>query len=125
MLMSSSPKIQPITKQNHSLISFSAKGSLAFVSSIQLSKRWEFVARASSATDSESSKSEGEGGGGGGGGGRELKFEEYEVEIEKPYGLKFAKGRDGSTYIDAIFPGGAADKAGVFSVGDKSNCCQA
>lgn len=108
------PRIQPITKQNYSLISFSSKGSLAFVSSIQLSKRREFVARASSATESESSKSEG-----GGGGGEDVKFEEYEVEIEKPYGLKFAKGRDGSTYIDAIFPGGAADKAGVFSVGDK------
>ncbi|ONK74318.1 uncharacterized protein A4U43_C03F5010 [Asparagus officinalis] len=109
------PRIQSITKQNHSLISFSSKGSLAFVSTIQLSKRWEFVARASSATESESSKSEGEGGGGG----EEVKFEEYEVEIEKPYGLKFAKGRDGSTYIDAILPGGAADEAGVFSVGDK------
>ncbi|KAE8713832.1 hypothetical protein F3Y22_tig00110204pilonHSYRG00048 [Hibiscus syriacus] len=45
--------------------------------------------------------------------------EEYEVEIEQPYGLKFRKGRDGGTYIDAILPGGAADKAGVFTVGDR------
>ncbi|KAM7256534.1 hypothetical protein ACFE04_012275 [Oxalis oulophora] len=46
-------------------------------------------------------------------------YEEYEVEIEKPYGLKFAKGGDGATYIDAIAPGGAADKTGMFTVGDK------
>nr|GEW07104.1 hypothetical protein [Tanacetum cinerariifolium] len=36
-----------------------------------------------------------------------------------PYGLKFAKGRDGATYIDAIAPGGSADKTKMFSVGDK------
>lgn len=41
------------------------------------------------------------------------------MEIEQPFGLKFAKGRDGGTYIDAIAPGGSADKAGVFNVGDK------
>lgn len=28
-----------------------------------------------------------------------------EVEVEQPYGLKFRKGRDGWTYIDAILPG--------------------
>ncbi|XP_022730883.1 protein MET1, chloroplastic isoform X2 [Durio zibethinus] len=49
----------------------------------------------------------------------EEQYEEYEVEIEQPYGLKFRKGRDGGTYVDAILPGGAADKAGVFTVGDK------
>lgn len=49
----------------------------------------------------------------------EEKYEEYEVEIEQPYGLKFAKGRDGGTYIDAIAPGGSADKTGMFQVGDK------
>ncbi|KAL2929743.1 Protein MET1 chloroplastic [Bienertia sinuspersici] len=43
----------------------------------------------------------------------------YEVEIEQPYGLKFAKGRDGATYIDGIAPGLAADKTGKFTVGDK------
>ncbi|XP_048491606.1 protein MET1, chloroplastic-like [Beta vulgaris subsp. vulgaris] len=32
---------------------------------------------------------------------------------------KFAKGRDGATYIDAITPGFSADKTGKFSVGDK------
>ncbi|XWS73365.1 hypothetical protein CRYUN_Cryun02cG0121700 [Craigia yunnanensis] len=49
----------------------------------------------------------------------EEQYEEYEVEIEQPYGLKFRKGRDGGTYIDAILPGGAADKTEVFTVGDK------
>lgn len=51
--------------------------------------------------------------------GGEEEQEEYEVELEKPYGLKFAKGRDGGIYIDAIAPGGLADKSGVFTVGDK------
>lgn len=69
-----------------------------------------FAVRASPATESQPSKSEGEG---------EEKFEEYEVEIEKPYGLRFTKGRNGGTYIDAIAPGSSADKAGVFSVGDR------
>ena len=41
------------------------------------------------------------------------------MELEQPYGLKFAKGRDGGTYIDAIAPGGFADKTGLFTVGDK------
>lgn len=49
----------------------------------------------------------------------EDKYEEYEVEIIQPYGLKFTKGRDGGTYIDAIAPGGFADKTGKFTVGDK------
>lgn len=49
----------------------------------------------------------------------EERYEEYEVEIEQPYGLKFAKGRDGGTYIDAIAPGGSADKTKMFSVGDR------
>ncbi|KAK1429049.1 hypothetical protein QVD17_11248 [Tagetes erecta] len=49
----------------------------------------------------------------------EEKDEEYEVEIEQPYGLKFAKGRDGGTYIDAIAPGGSADKTNMFAVGDR------
>lgn len=46
-------------------------------------------------------------------------YEEYEVELDQPYGLKFVKGRDGGTYIDAIAPGGSADKTGAFTVGDK------
>ena len=49
----------------------------------------------------------------------EEKYEEYEVEIEQPFGLKFAKGRDGGTYIDAIAPGGSADKTKMFTVGDR------
>ncbi|PIN18636.1 hypothetical protein CDL12_08696 [Handroanthus impetiginosus] len=49
----------------------------------------------------------------------EEKFEEYEVELVQPYGLRFTKGRDGGTYIDAIAPGGSADKTGMFSVGDR------
>ncbi|KAF5797382.1 putative PDZ domain, tetratricopeptide-like helical domain superfamily, PDZ superfamily [Helianthus annuus] len=49
----------------------------------------------------------------------EEKYEEYEVEIEQPFGLKFAKGRDGGTYIDAIAPGGSADKTNMFTVGDR------
>jgi len=49
----------------------------------------------------------------------EQEYEEYEVVLEKPYGLKFVKGRDGGTYIDAIAPGLSADKTGMFTVGDK------
>eukprot|EP01018_Ginkgo_biloba_P023297 Gb_30399 [translate_table: standard] len=46
-------------------------------------------------------------------------YEEYEVELEKPIGLKFYKGADRGTYIDAIAPGGNADKSKMFQVGDK------
>ncbi|KQK20702.1 protein MET1, chloroplastic [Brachypodium distachyon] len=70
------------------------------------------VARASSAQAEPKS-------GGGDGGGGEDPYEEYEVEILKPYGIKFAKGRDGGTYIEAIFPGSSADQTGKFTVGDK------
>jgi hypothetical protein len=45
--------------------------------------------------------------------------ETYEVELEKPWGLRFYKGADGGTYIDAIAPGGSADRAGVFTPGDR------
>lgn len=103
-------RVKPVTKHNLSFTRYVSFGeSLA-----SISKRSRYVARASSATESQPSKPEG-----GGDEEEEVKFEEYEVEIEKPYGLKFAKGRDGGTYIDAIFPGGSADKAGVFSVGDR------
>ncbi|XP_042959680.1 protein MET1, chloroplastic-like isoform X4 [Carya illinoinensis] len=51
--------------------------------------------------------------------GDEEQYEEYEVELLQPYGLKFTKGRDGGTYIDAIASGGSADKSGMFTVGDK------
>ncbi|EFJ07567.1 hypothetical protein SELMODRAFT_448423 [Selaginella moellendorffii] len=43
----------------------------------------------------------------------------YEVEIEKPYGIKFYKGTDGGTYIDALAPGGSAAKTKMFQPGDK------
>ncbi|XP_010276393.1 PREDICTED: uncharacterized protein LOC104611152 [Nelumbo nucifera] len=80
----------------------------------QLRKPSILVVKAS-ATESEPSKADG----GGEGGEAEEQYEEYEVEIEQPYGLKFVKGRDGGTYIDAIAPGGTADKTGMFAVGDK------
>ncbi|XP_020210941.1 protein MET1, chloroplastic [Cajanus cajan] len=76
-----------------------------------LSRPLLFAVKASSEVGSEASKQESEG--------EEEEYEEYEVELEQPFGLKFAKGRDGGTYIDAIAPGGSADKAGVFTVGDK------
>jgi hypothetical protein len=69
-----------------------------------------------SETESQTSKSES---GSEGGQGDDEQYEEYEVELLQPYGLKFAKGRDGGTYIDAIAPGGSADNSGVFTVGDK------
>ncbi|KAF8749741.1 hypothetical protein HU200_012560 [Digitaria exilis] len=72
------------------------------------------VVRASSETKAEAETKSGEGEEE-----EERPYEEYEVTIEKPYGLKFAKGRDGGTYIQAIFPDGAADRTGQFTVGDK------
>lgn len=76
--------------------------------------KWSNVVtvRASSETESSTSASESSEGG-------KAEYEEYEVEIEQPYGLKFAKGRDGGTYIDAIATGGSADKTGMFTVGDR------
>jgi len=79
-----------------------------------LSKPFLFVVKASSGVGSEASKEDSEKGEG-----EKEPYEEYEVEIDQPYGIKFVKGRDGGTYIDAIAPGGSADKAGVFTVGDK------
>ncbi|XP_034219820.1 protein MET1, chloroplastic isoform X2 [Prunus dulcis] len=81
----------------------------------QLVKLSIFVVKASE-TESQTSKPAAESGSEEGG---EEAFEEYEVEVVQPYGLKFAKGRDGGTYIDAIAAGGSADKTGKFSVGDK------
>ncbi|RLN33288.1 uncharacterized protein C2845_PM03G20910 [Panicum miliaceum] len=72
------------------------------------------VVRASSEAKAEAEAKPAEGGGG-----EERPYEEYEVTIEKPYGLKFSKGRDGGTYVEAILPGAAADKTGQFTVGDK------
>lgn len=89
---------------------FSSRNSFSCsFSNTQFSKPFLFVVKASSDVGSEAPK-EGE---------EEEPYEEYEVEIDQPYGIKFVKGRDGGTYIDAIAPGGSADKAGVFTVGDK------
>jgi hypothetical protein len=41
------------------------------------------------------------------------------AELEKPFGLRFYKGSDGGTYIDAIAPGGSADKTKLFTPGDR------
>ncbi|MBA0750827.1 hypothetical protein Gogos_002212 [Gossypium gossypioides] len=90
----------------HVGVRFNSKCSSSFCSGKEQLKPWILVAKAS---EGESQTTEQE----------EQQYEEYEVEIEQPYGLKFRKGRDGGTYIDAIQPGGAADKAGVFTVGDK------
>ncbi|KAJ7231257.1 hypothetical protein O6H91_Y457600 [Diphasiastrum complanatum] len=46
-------------------------------------------------------------------------YEEYEVELEKPVGLRFYKGSDGGTYIDVIAPGGSAARTNMFQPGDK------
>ncbi|KAL3688538.1 hypothetical protein R1sor_014847 [Riccia sorocarpa] len=45
--------------------------------------------------------------------------EYYEVELEKPFGIKFYKGRDGGVYIDQIFPGSNADETKMFTPGDR------
>ncbi|KAF0907867.1 hypothetical protein E2562_022271 [Oryza meyeriana var. granulata] len=85
-------------------------------------RRMFAVARASSSSSSAQTEPKSEGGEGGSEAaaeGEEQPYEEYEVEILKPYGLKFAKGRDGGTYIEAILPGAAADQTGKFTVGDK------
>ena len=70
------------------------------------------------ASETESQTSEQESGSEGGDEDQE-QYEEYEVELVQPYGLKFVKGPDGGTYIDAIGQGGSADKTGKFTVGDK------
>jgi len=46
-------------------------------------------------------------------------IEVYEVELEKPFGIKFYKGSDGGTYIDAIAAGGSADKTKMLTPGDR------
>ncbi|CAD6226618.1 unnamed protein product [Miscanthus lutarioriparius] len=76
------------------------------------------VVRASSEAKAAAETKSG-GSGGEGAEEEERPYEEYEVTIQKPYGLKFTKGRDGGTYIEAIQPGGAADVTGQFEVGDK------
>ena len=45
--------------------------------------------------------------------------DEYEVELDRPYGIKFYKGEDGGTYVDALAAGQAAFRTGVIQEGDK------
>ena len=45
--------------------------------------------------------------------------DEYEVELDRPYGIKFYKGEDGGTYVDALAAGQAAYRSGVIQEGDK------
>ncbi|KAL5198678.1 hypothetical protein ABZP36_002190 [Zizania latifolia] len=49
----------------------------------------------------------------------EQSYEEYGVEILKLYGLKFAKGYDGVTYIKVILLGASTDQTDKFTVSDK------
>ncbi|GLT82457.1 hypothetical protein SLE2022_008250 [Rubroshorea leprosula] len=102
------------TKRFPSKSSSISSSSLSFCNT-QLLKQSALIVKASE-TESQTSKPET---GSEGGGEGEEQYEEYEVEIVQPYGLKFRKGRDGRTYIDAIAPGGSADKTGLFTVGDK------
>ncbi|KAK7369220.1 hypothetical protein VNO80_11255 [Phaseolus coccineus] len=106
-LFSSSTKFFSSRSPSYSGVSFCFSNTL-------LSRPLLFAVKASSGVGSEASKQESDKSEE-----EEEPYEEYEVEIEQPFGIKFAKGRDGGTYIDAIAPGGSADKAGVFTVGDK------
>ncbi|XP_010462396.1 PREDICTED: uncharacterized protein LOC104742986 isoform X1 [Camelina sativa] len=114
------------TKQNPSLIThssfISAKSLFLSNNSTSLCNTHVVKRRnlALKASETESTaKTEAGDGGEGEGEGEEEKYETYEIEVEQPYGLKFRKGRDGGTYIDAILPGGSADKTGKFTVGDR------
>ncbi|KAJ4971069.1 hypothetical protein NE237_004168 [Protea cynaroides] len=108
------PKLYFSKNPNHSFLD-----SPVYICSSRFVTPSNLISKAS-ATESESSKSESEGKGAGGGEEEEEeKYEVYEVELEQPYGLKFVKGRNGATYIDAIASGGSADKTGKFTVGDK------
>lgn len=72
---------------------------------VEIGERHGFVGvKASSAEPAVSASAEGE---------------IYEVELDKPYGLKFYKGVDGSVYIDALAVGSSAAKLGKITEGDK------
>lgn len=114
----SSPSLPRTNKQNPLLLSinqnkqqplFKNHAVYTISSNTQLPKSCLWVVKASETESPATESSDKE----------EEKYEEYEVEIEKPYGLKFVKGRDGGTYIDAIAPGGSADQTNMFTVGDK------
>lgn len=81
-----------------------------FLNNIHLVKSGVLMVKASESSESQSTESSAS----------EAEREDYyEVELVQPYGLKFVKGRNGGTYIDAIAPGGSADSTGLFTVGDK------
>lgn len=115
------PRSRNLTNKHNSLVSLSSYNnsttqvkthsiSTCFCKKAHLAKGGVWKVRALDETQTtKSSESEG---------GKE-EYEEYEVEIVQPYGLRFFKGRDGGTYIDAIAPGGFADQTKMFTVGDK------
>ncbi|GMQ00552.1 hypothetical protein CsSME_00047594 [Camellia sinensis var. sinensis] len=108
--LSLSPQFVKSVSRNLSFLS----NSISFCNTFHLEKPTSILMVRASETEAKtsSSKSESEGE-------KEDEAEEYEVELVQPYGLKFRKGRDGGTYIDAIGVGGSADKSGMFTVGDK------
>ncbi|KAL9329510.1 hypothetical protein ACSQ67_004513 [Phaseolus vulgaris] len=79
-LFSSSTKFFSSRSPLYSGVSFCFSNTL-------LSRPLLFAVKASSGVGSEASKQESEE--------EEEPYEEYEVEIEQPFGIKFAKGRDG------------------------------
>ncbi|KAL5232006.1 hypothetical protein ABZP36_030782 [Zizania latifolia] len=80
---------------------------------------WLAIAHVSSLAQAEPKSEDDEGGGEAAAKGEEQPYEEYEVEILKPYGLKFSKGHDGGTYIEAILPGTSTNQTGKLSIDDK------
>jgi len=43
----------------------------------------------------------------------------YAVELKKPLGVYLANDANGNIFVEEIVPGGAADKCGLISVGDR------
>ncbi|CAN6181385.1 unnamed protein product [Urochloa humidicola] len=121
LLSSPAARLLPRTSNNARLPALPAAASLGMRLLPRRAAAAVVVVRASSEAKAEAEAETKPAAEGGNGGGEveERPYEEYEVTIEKPYGLKFAKGRDGGTYIQAIFPGGAAERTGQFTVGDK------
>ncbi|CAN6165257.1 unnamed protein product [Urochloa humidicola] len=121
LLSSPAARLLPRTSNNARLPALPAAASLGMRLLPRRAAAAVVVVRASSEAKAEAEAETKPAAEGGDGGGEveERPYEEYEVTIEKPYGLKFAKGRDGGTYIQAIFPGGAAERTGQFTVGDK------
>ncbi|KAK3124541.1 hypothetical protein QOZ80_7BG0588100 [Eleusine coracana subsp. coracana] len=119
-LLSSSPARLPRAASNAKLLLLAQPAPFLAVRTMHGgARRAAVVARASSAQAEPKSEGAGEGGENKAAEEEERPYEEYEVTIEKPYGIKFSKGRDGGTYVEAILPGAAADRTGQFTVGDK------